>query len=127
MEPVVLKRLAAGEQDTIVASCTDYLGGPHAEAGQPCPASFLTCLSCRNARALPHQLPVQIAVRDHLATLRPNLDPPVWRTRWQSLLDLLEDIIVHYTPAEQDQARREVTPRQRRLAADLLAGTWDLR
>ncbi|WP_236076417.1 hypothetical protein [Streptomyces coffeae] len=67
-----LKRLLAGEQDTVLAGCVDHLAGPETPPGMPCTASFFACLQCDNARALPHQLPVQIAARDRLLATRPN-------------------------------------------------------
>ena len=93
-----LQRLLSGEQDTALASCVDHLAGPHADAGQPCPASFLSCLGCPNARALPHHLPVQIAAADRIAALRPHLDPAVWQARYQQPLRRLGDIVDAYTP-----------------------------
>jgi hypothetical protein len=90
-------------------------------------ASFLACLDCKNARALPHQLPVQVSVRDRLLAQRPNLDPTVWRVRYETPVHQLEDIMGSYTPAEREAARRSLGPDQERLVSDLLAGRLDLR
>jgi hypothetical protein len=127
LEAEVLKRMLAGEQDTAVTACTDHRDSPHSAPGQPCTASFLACLDCKNARALPHQLPVQVAVHDRLLALRPNLDPSVWRVRYETPVHQLKDIVDHYTPAEQEDARRPLPPDQERLVGDLLAGRLDLR
>jgi len=127
LEPAVVRRLVEGEQDTVLASCTDHLAGPHADPGQPCPASFLSCLDCVNARALPHQLPVQLAAAEHIAALRPHLDPAVWSKRLRPRLDQLEEIVNTYTPAEREHARRSITSRQRQMAGEFLDGRWDLR
>lgn len=123
----VVKRLLEGGQDTILASCTDHLSGPHAAPGQPCPASFLSCLDCRNARALPQQLPVQLAAAERIAALHPHVDPAVWNTRFRPRLDQLEEIVSTYTPAEREHARRNVTGGQQQMIGELLDGQWDLR
>lgn len=127
LEPTTLQSLIAREQDTAVASCVDHRSSPHSEPGEPCTASFLACLSCQNARALPHQLPVQTAVRDRISALRPNLAPELWRARYEPVLDSLDDILGHYTPAERDRARRELSVDQQSLVDDLMNGRLDLR
>lgn len=127
LEPLALRRLIAGEQDTAVTACTDHRSSPHDPPGQPCTASFLACLDCRNARALPHHLPVQLTTADRIAALRPHLDPAVWQTRYQPRLDQLQDILGNYTAAEHAQAREAATDAHHALVDDLLAGAWDLR
>jgi hypothetical protein len=122
LEPEVLKRLMSREQDTVVTACADHLAGPDTEPGQPCTASFLACLDCGNARALPHQLPVQLALRDRLLALRPNAEPATWKARYEARVDQLEEIISHYKPAEQERQRRLLTSGQGVLIDDLLAG-----
>jgi hypothetical protein len=127
LEAGTVRRLLAGEQDTVLAACTDHLASPHAELGQPCPASFLSCLDCPNARALPRQLPAQIAAAEHIAALRPHLSPAVWDARFQPRLDQLEEIVNTYTAAERGLARRQVTAQLRQMTGELLDGHWDLR
>jgi hypothetical protein len=122
-----LKRLVNGEQDTVLASCTDHLSGPHTEPGTPCSASFFACLSCVNARALPHQLPVQITAADRIAALRPHVDPRTWRVRYEPLLQQLDDVIAAYPAAERDNARAAATDTHRQLVDNLLNGALDLR
>jgi len=122
-----LERLTCGEQDTPLASCTDHRASPHAPAGLPCPASFLACLDCENARALPHQLPAQIAAADRMVELRGNLDPVVWRIRYEPRLRRLHDILRAYTAAERESARSQINEGHQRVLADLLDGQWDLR
>ena len=111
----------------MLASCTDHLASPHAGPGQPCPASFLSCLDCPNARALPRQLPAQIAAAEHIAALRPHLDPADWEARFRPRLDQLEEIVSTCTPAERDHARRQVTTQLRQTISEVLDGRWDLR
>lgn len=128
LDPAVLKSMASGERDTGIVACRDHRESPHAPVGEACPASFLNgCLNCANARALPHQLPVQVALHDRIAALRPNLDPPVWEARYATPLGRLRDILAHYNGAEQDRARASVTGRHRTLISALLDGQTDLR
>lgn len=127
LAPEVLASMVAGQQDTVAAACTDDTNAPDAPPGQPCSASFLHCLDCGNARALPHHLPVQITLRDQLAALRPNLDPGVWRVRYEPRILQLDELISHYTAAEAEHARNKVTDSQRRMIADLINGRLDLR
>ncbi|MET8921715.1 hypothetical protein ABZ774_08975 [Streptomyces sp. NPDC047802] len=127
LDPEVLKGLLAGEQDTVLTGCVDHLAGPDTPPGTPCTASFFACLGCENARALPHQLPVQIVVRDRLLATRPNSDPATWHAKYQTATDRLEDILRHYTPAEREQARANLSDGQSELIDDLLSGRLDLR
>ena len=127
LEPQQLKQLMAGDQDTLLASCTDHLAGPHTEPGSPCTASFLECLDCENARALPHQLPVQIAAVDRISAMRGNLEPALWRVRFEPRLRQLHDVLGAYTPAEREQARTQVDDRHHTMIDELLDGKWDLR
>jgi hypothetical protein len=123
----ILGEIVRGHRDTVVAACVDHLAGPETEPGRPCTASFLTCLDCRNSRALPHQLPIQVAVRDRITALRPNLDPAHWAARYGQPLTSLEEILGHYTIAQVDTARAAVTAQQRDLVEDLMTGRLDLR
>ncbi|MBZ9644874.1 hypothetical protein [Streptomyces sp. PSKA30] len=127
LAPEVLRRLIEGQSDTAATGCTDHLSGPDTEPGQPCTASFLACLDCENARAMPHHLPVQLAVHERLFALRPHMKPDVWRVRFERPLEQLGDVIAHYNDAERAQARARMTDRERQLAADLVDGRMDLR
>lgn len=128
LAPEVLKSMASGERDTGVVACRDHRESPHAPVGQACPTSFLHgCLNCANARALPHQLPVQITLHDRLAALRPNLDPQTWQARYALPLTRLRDILDHYSAAEHAAARAAVTSRHTALIDALLEGRTDLR
>ncbi|MCC3773804.1 hypothetical protein [Streptomyces sp. UNOB3_S3] len=126
--PDVLKRILAGQEDTVLASCADHRDGPDTPPGEPCTASFLACLSCRNARALPHHLPVQVYVHDQLAQLRTHIDPDVWAFRYGDAFARLTHLIgpPHYTAADREQARTQLTEQDRHLADDLLEGRLDL-
>lgn len=127
LPPDTVTALVSGRNDTMLAGCADHTASPHAEPGVPCPASFLECLACPNARALPHHLPAQVAAADRITALRPNSDPAVWRAKYATVLGQLDDILGHYTPAEQDRARATATVELRSLVEQLLDGRWDLR
>jgi hypothetical protein len=127
LDPAQVKGLLDGGGDTVLTACLDHTAGPHAPAGDPCPASFLTCLGCQNARALPHHLPAQLAAADQITAARPNTDPQWWATRLQPRLRQLQDIADAFGPDEVRRARAAVTDRHRDLVTDLLAGRWDLR
>ncbi|MFC9835579.1 hypothetical protein ACFVKB_17465 [Rhodococcus sp. NPDC127530] len=127
VEVDVLKRMLAGEQDTVLAACVDNRDSPHTEPGTPCDASFLQCLLCRNARALPHQLPIQTAAHDRLKTLRANLDPGLWEHRYGTPFARLTDLLDHYSAENRDEARRRLSEADRHLVDELLDGNLDLR
>jgi hypothetical protein len=127
LSPGVMAGLASGRLDTVAVGCVDNAAGPGTPAGQPCRASFLTCLDCPNSRALPHHLPVQIAVRERLGNLRDNLPPAQWDARRDRAHSQLGDIIGHYTAAEKGNARTRLTAAQEQLADDLVHGRLDLR
>ena len=122
-----LARLLDGEHDTVLAACTDHRDAPGGESGQVCAASFLACLDCANARALPRHLPVQIAMADRLAGLAAHLDPQLWRARYQPRLDQLRHILGQHTAAERAKAAEAITAEHLALVDGVLAGRWDLR
>lgn len=126
LAPGLLAAVVAGRRDTVAAACTDPDTGPDAPAGRACGASFFDCFDCDNARALPRHLPVQIELRGQLAALRPNLDPQTWQVRFDRRVRQLDDVIGHYTAAEQDKARTELTGHQHQLVDDLINGRLDL-
>jgi hypothetical protein len=119
--------MISGRSDTVLASCTGHTDSPHADPGTPCTASFLECLDCPNARALPRHLPVQVAAADQILALKPNMDPAAWQARYATPLACLDDILGHYTVAERLQARTAATSQKRELVGQLLDGRWDLR
>ncbi|TMR88500.1 hypothetical protein EJK15_65890 [Nonomuraea basaltis] len=122
-----LKRMLNRERDTVLAACVDHHDSPHAQPGDPCDASFLLCLRCRNARALPHHLPVQVAVHDRLAALRSDLPPQLWLHRYGDPYTRLGYLLSHHPDRDRDQARDQLTESDRQLADDLVNGRLDLR
>jgi hypothetical protein len=127
VDTVTLKRIVTGEQDTVLTACVDHLNSPHTDRGNACDASFLACLRCPNARALPHQLPLQVVVHDRFKTLRANLSPQTWEHRFADPFSRLTNLLNHYTPEDLDAARDRITPHEQRLVDDLLNGRLDLR
>jgi hypothetical protein len=127
LPPALLTGLIEGDHDTILAACTGHRNPPGSRPNQLCTASFLTCLDCENARALPRHLPIQLVMADRLTTLAAHLDPALWRVRYEPRLDQLHQILAQHTAAERAQAREAITPEQIALVDDVLAGRWDLR
>ncbi|MGP4104049.1 hypothetical protein [Nonomuraea sp. KM90] len=127
LAPQTLGRMLSGAQDTAITACTDHLAGPRTPPGTSCMESSRVCLTCENARALPHHLPVQLATHDRILALRPNLDPATWSVRYQDTAARLKDILDHYGPTEQARARTALTPAQLQLVEDLMEGRMDLR
>ncbi|ABL79467.1 conserved hypothetical protein (plasmid) [Nocardioides sp. JS614] len=121
-----LAGLLDGSKDTVLASCQDHRASPYDPPGAACSASFLACLDCANARALPHQLPIQLAAIDALEQLRPHLPPALWARRYAPRLDQLRDITAGFQPAEIDHARAGISDGHRQRVSDLLEGRWDL-
>ena len=128
LAPGLLAEMIDGQHDTVLAACTGHQAASGTTGGQqPCTASFLACLDCPNARALPRHLPVQIAMADRIAGLAAHLDPQLWRARYQPRLGQLQQILSRHTAAEQARAREAITQEHLGLVDDVLAGRWDLR
>lgn len=127
LDPATVTDIIDGGMDTVAAACADPLDSPFSEARIPCTASFLDCLSCPNARALPHHLPIQIGLRDQLAALRAHLEANVWASRYATAHSQLDQILGHYSAPERDQARRALTASHTEMINDLLDGRLDLR
>jgi hypothetical protein len=127
LEPGVLRRMLAGELDTVVAACTDNTRGVHSPAGQPCRASFLLCLDCECARALPQHLPLQVLVHDRLTMRRDQMDTLRWAERFASPHAQLADLLDQHDAAVVDDARASAGPAEHALADRLLNRELDLR
>jgi hypothetical protein len=127
MDPTDLSALVDGGKDTVALACTDFHRSPLGEAGGTCVASFLDCLGCPNARALPHQLPIQLGLHGRLTDLRHHIAAPEWSARYATATRQLDDIIRHYTASERDRARTAITSAHLQIIDDLIEGRWDLR
>ncbi|WP_406721915.1 hypothetical protein OG968_03010 [Streptomyces althioticus] len=127
LDVATLKRLIAKELDTVLAACTDNRHGPHGLPGEPCPASFMLCLECECARALPHHLPVQVLVYDRLAERREQMDALQWAERFAGPHERLADLLGQHDETAVADARREATEVDRALAERFLNRELDLR
>ncbi|MGW8992587.1 hypothetical protein ACWGRF_22010 [Streptomyces zhihengii] len=126
LEPTVLKRMLAGELDTVLGACTDNTGGPY-NPGEPCRASFLLCLDCECARALPRHLPLQVLVHDRLAERREQMDPLQWASRFAGPHAQLADLLDQADETAVEDARKAAGPAERKLADRLLNRELDIR
>ncbi|MFI5942888.1 hypothetical protein ACIBCB_21890 [Streptomyces uncialis] len=126
LEPAVLKRMIAGELDTVLGACTDNTGGPH-NPGEPCRASFLLCLDCECARALPRHLAVQVVVHDRLTERREQMDRLQWAERFAGPHAQLADLLDQADETAVEDARKAAGPDENKLADRLLNRELDLR
>lgn len=127
LDVTVLQQVLAKELDTVLAACTDNRHGPHGPPGAPCPASFMLCLGCECARALPHHLPVQVLVHNRLAERRGQMDPLQWAERFAAPHAQLADLLDQQDEAAVADARRGATDAERSLAERFLNRELDLR
>ena len=123
--PHQAEALADGALDTATGACLDFHHSPFSPPGQPCTASFLDCLACRNAVATRRHLPRLAWLHRALEELRGTLDAAVWARDWRPhflrLGALLED---NTTPAERGVAARSVSDADRELIRGLLTGRY---
>ena len=115
-----MRLLVARDADTVLTACSDNLHSPHSTEGQPCKASFLKCLDCPCARALPHHLPIQAAARDLLQHKQNEMAALRWAQRLAYPFHQLEDLLDRAGAAAVQNARQQVTDTDRALVARLL-------
>ncbi|WP_369035482.1 hypothetical protein [Streptomyces adonidis] len=127
LDPQTLKRMLAGELDTVMAACTGNTSGPHAPPGQPCQASFMLCLECECARSLPRHLPVQVLIYHRLAERREQMDALQWANRFAGPYARLGDLLSEHDDMAVHDARRDATDADRSLAERFLNRELDLR
>jgi hypothetical protein len=117
--------LAGGTLDTATGACLDFTGSPFSPPGEPCTASFLDCLACRNAVATRRHLPRLAWLHRALDELRGTLSAEVWAQDWRPhflrLTALLDD---NTTAGERDTAARAASDADRELIGQLLAGRY---
>ncbi|MFD3879849.1 hypothetical protein [Streptomyces microflavus] len=126
LEATVLKRMIAGELDTVLGACTDNNNGSY-NPGEPCRTSFLLCLGCECARALPRHLPVQVVVHDRLAERRDQMGPLQWAERFAGPHAQLADLLDQADDAAVEDARKAAGPDEHKLADRLLTRELDIR
>lgn len=122
-----LKQMIDGDLDTVMNACVDHTGGPHAPPGQPCRASFMQCLDCPCARALPRHLPVQVLVHDRIAERRAQLPALQWAQRFAAPHAQLTDLLSRHSKAALDDAQAATTEADRVLVTRFLDRELDLR
>ncbi|MFJ9707943.1 hypothetical protein [Streptomyces sp. NPDC101234] len=127
IDATTLKQMIAGQLDTVMNACVDHRGGPHAPAGEPCRASFMICLGCPCARALPRHLPIQVLVHDRLADRRAEMTPLEWTQRFALPHTQLADLLSRHDEADLEDARADVTDTDRDLVARFLSRELDIR
>lgn len=112
--------------ETATASCRDELNSPFSETGVACRASFLLCLSCRNAVVMPKHLKRLSYLHECLRSLKGSVSPAVWREDWDEHFQRLENLrSQHYSSAEWERAIRQVTDEDRAIISSLLKGELD--
>ncbi|MFE3206364.1 hypothetical protein [Embleya sp. NPDC059237] len=126
LDVTTLKRMISGELDTVMNACADNHNSAHAPAGEPCRASFMTCLECPCARALPRHLPVQVLVSDRLAERRVQVTPMQWAQRFAGPFAQLADILDQHDDTAVADARNAVTDADRKLVERFLGRELDL-
>jgi hypothetical protein len=123
--PDKAQALANGTLDTATGACLDYTHGPFSPPGQPCTASFLDCLACRNAVATRRHLPRLAWLHRALDELRGTVGAAVWAQDWRThflrLATLLED---NTTLAERDAAACAASDADREMIGQLLTGRY---
>ncbi len=122
-----LRLLISRDADTVLTGCVDNFNSPYSPAGGPCQASFLKCLGCPCARALPHHLPIQVAARDFLHQRRGQIGALRWAERFAVPFTQLEDLLGKAGDAATERAQGETTDDHRALVARLLNGELDQR
>ncbi|WP_406301119.1 hypothetical protein OHA61_00360 [Streptomyces sp. NBC_00885] len=114
------KEVLAGRLDTALAACTGHRASPHAPPGEPCPASFLLCLSCPCARATPEHLPVLALTLEKIDARRAAMPPSQWARRYGIPASQLTDILKQFPPQHVASARARCAEREHELVERLL-------
>ncbi|MGR3869461.1 hypothetical protein ACUXZZ_12800 [Streptomyces graminifolii] len=123
----MMRLLVARDADTVLAACVDNENSPHSPPGGPCRASFLKCLECPCARAMPHHLPLQVVARDMIDERRTHMAALRWAERFALPFEELEDLIRLAGKRAEDRARAAVGQEERELVRRLLDGELDER
>ncbi|QMU78858.1 hypothetical protein GXW83_27325 [Streptacidiphilus sp. PB12-B1b] len=123
----MMRLLVARDADTVLAACTDNENGPHSPPGEPCRASFLKCLECPCARAMPHHLAVQVVARDMINERRTHMTALRWAEQFALPFAELEDLIRLAGKRAEDRARARAGEEERELVRRLLDGELDER
>ncbi|MET7774138.1 hypothetical protein [Nocardia sp. NPDC005366] len=127
IDAAMLKRMLGGELDTVMNACLDNTHSPHAPAGQPCRASFMQCLDCPCARALPRHLPIQVLVHDRLHARKSEMTPLDWARRFALPHAQLAELINRHDSHDIEDARTDATDTDRDVVQRFLNRELDQR
>lgn len=114
-----------GDVETATADCGDFGNSPWPAPGGGCGASFLTCLSCPNARVHPGHHARLAHLHEALASLRSVLAPDTWEADWGDPHACLTDLKARLGAGQWTRALDRVTDDDRTLINDLLTGALD--
>jgi hypothetical protein len=127
VDAATLKRMIGGDLDTVIAACSDNENSPHAPAGQSCRASFMQCLDCPCARALPRHLPIQVLVHDQLQARKAGMTPLEWVRRFALPHAQLADLLARHDSIDIDDARASASDDDRAMVERFLHRELDIR
>ncbi|MGW2463112.1 hypothetical protein ACWC2M_29510 [Streptomyces sp. NPDC001761] len=127
VDAVTLQRMIRGELDTVMNACASHTDSPHAPPGEPCRASFMLCLGCPCARALPAHLPVQVLVHDRLEARRQEMTALQWAERFALPHAQLADLLNQHDEQDVHDARARASDVQRAMVDRFLNRELDLR
>lgn len=126
VDPAKIALLTGGRLNTPAAACLDYHSSPFAAPGEPCAASFLSCLACPNAVATQDHLPRLVVLHDALVAISEVVAQPQWQQHYAEHLARLRDLLSQYaSDAEIAQARSSATPSDIDIIEALLRGRLD--
>ena len=126
--PEKIRLLLSGALNTATGACMDFEHSPFAEReGEPCRASFLTCLGCSNAVATPAHLPRLVALSGALERIGSAVTPTVWDEDYAVHHTRLTELLEMNTTVEQRAAaKRDVTAADEAAILRLLARELDV-
>jgi hypothetical protein len=108
--PEKIKLLLSGGLNTATGACLDFANSPFAEReGEPCRASFIACLGCRNAVATPAHLPRLVALSGALERIGSAVTPAVWDEDYAVHHARLTELLETNTTVEQRAAALRAT------------------
>ena len=119
--------LLEGGLNTATAACLDMTRSPHEiDEGGPCTESFLACVECPNAVAMPDRIPRIVAARDALVVAARSSPAPVREQHYAHLVDAFDDLLCQVPEPEVKRARAAVTPVDIQVVTHLLNRRLDI-
>lgn len=121
-----VKQLLNGKLDTATTACVGFNESPFAERGKPCPASFLTCLGCKNAISTPEHLPRLIALFDALVEIGSAIQQNIWESDYKEAFSRLKFLLTNNASEEEiSNARLSISKVDIDRVQMLLLGSLD--